>query len=373
MKTMQLGLNDNSIGLENIEPDDDETFFGENLINESTEQLLSVTENVVTEDVNVSVNVRHKQSNEVPVNVVTEDVNIPVNVQHKESHEVPFNLARERQLLYQRQEDRIQDIKYLYNRSFLPQRDEVLARTKMLDPVGAFTKMHLLEWNFKLETINFTKMMNEANRLDECEFRRKELLCDEWERNRLLNCARIQKISTENDDEDREESNEESTDYRIGTKTTGLYEDKCEIMDDEDEGEVYEGEIMDDEDEGEIMEDDSIHKVLVVSDQTTSHVWKGKLVYLPEKIPGTCSTTYDARRQMHDASGNTTFPCPSELLEYLEKRPPITFQGKVFDGARNQDICSACEPWDYDEDDSEDSDAPFYGAAVYYHKRFRMP
>jgi hypothetical protein len=93
--------------------------------------------------------------------------------------------SRERNLLYRRQEDRIQDAKYLYNRSFIPQREEVLARTKMLDSVGAFTKMHLLEWNFTFERIAFSKNMKEANRLDSCEFSRKEILYDEWKNSNM--------------------------------------------------------------------------------------------------------------------------------------------------------------------------------------------
>jgi hypothetical protein len=138
--------------------------------------------------------------------------------------------------------------------------------------------------------------------------------------------------------------------------------------------EEEEGEIMedDDEDEGEILEDDCTNEVIVPSDQTSFHIWTGKLVYLPERDPKSWSESYDARRKMHVSSGNTTFPCPSDLLKFLERRPLITYNGKTY-CARHQDYSSSDAPCDSSDDDSEDSGALFKDCVLGHHKRFRMP
>jgi hypothetical protein len=79
--------------------------------------------------------------------------------------------------------------------------------------------------------------------------------------------------------------------------------------------------------------------------------WFGPLVHLPE--------AERERQRVHDAAGNTTFPCPADLVAYLERRPTLTAvneQGwRQPSYPREQDVVSEASYESWTSDDSLDS------------------
>jgi hypothetical protein len=80
-------------------------------------------------------------------------------------------------------------------------------------------------------------------------------------------------------------------------------------------------------------------------------VWLGPLVHLPE--------TAAERKRVHDAAGNTTFPCPADLVAYLERRPTLTAVNEENwrqpSYPREQDVVSEASYESCSSDDSLDS------------------
>jgi hypothetical protein len=84
----------------------------------------------------------------------------------------------------------------------------------------------------------------------------------------------------------------------VGNKTTGLYEEGEEVVEDE-------------------------ATVFGYLDAIIGSSWNGKLVSLPRKGNNfiDINRTHNEQRKMHEEAGNTTFPCPSDLVKFLEPRP----------------------------------------------------
>jgi hypothetical protein len=120
-------------------------------------------------------------------------------------------------------------------------------------------------------------------------------------------------------------------------------------------------------------------------------VWFGPLVHLPEIDKSLGQFDGDravlTRKMAHDAAGNTTFPCPADLVAYLQPRPTLSVVNSLHwrqpsHPRRLEEVSEASyEDWFSDEDSIDsveqeyrDENRSFQLAVGFPNsRRFRMP